>query len=496
MIKFNLLVKKAIKTVLPYGVVTYVQNRNDRKLVKEVYCTSKKIFQEYYTTKFGMTSICKNKKTIKKIIYIADERSHAGGLTDRFKGMVTLYKISKKLNVDFKIHMTSPVDLTYYLMPNKYNWVIDNNEIDYNIKESAIYRYKKGKYNYSEEEMEKIIQVLFSKWNQLHITVNTSSPDEEYGELFNELFKPTDELRTNIEYHLSNIACDFISATFRFQRLLGDFIEGRYPILSHEERIILINRCVEHLMTIYKENDYKKILVTSDSITFLNKVAEYDFVYVIPGKIAHIQYELELEKEVYMKSFLDYFLLTHSKMVYQIIDGPMYKSGFPRKAALHNYISYYPYKIKKYTYFESKKNTELKILEEISFLQTIPDVPPVCNIESIESTDEGIVLQCGKTDPQIYLKLPHPLEKPAGIPLCEVTFTNSVSGTLLIFWDYGQGFNVESITSSDLDFTTETVSVLFPVVNWKDGEKLTVFRVDPPDGSRFVLKSVRILEDR
>jgi hypothetical protein len=486
-------VNKIIKAVMPYGLVTYVQNSNDRKLIQEVYSTSKKIFKEYYIPKYGITDTCKKKKKNKQIIYIADERSHAGGLTDRFKGMVTLYKISKILNVNFKIHMTSPVDIKHHLMPNKYNWVILNDEIDYDIKESAIYRYKKGKYNYWEDEMMKIIQILLKKWNQLHITVNTSSPDEEYGELFNELFKPTDELKKNIEYHLLEIGCDFISATFRFQQLLGDFIEGNYPVLPDKERIYLIDRCLEHLITIYKENNYKKVLVTSDSITFLNKVKELDFVYVISGKIAHIQHELGLNQEIYMKSFLDYYLLTYSKMVYQVIDGQMYNSGFPRKAALHNYQSHYPYIIKKYTYLGPEKYANLKEYGELSFLQNMPHAP-IYDIESMEfERGNGIVLQCGKKDPQIYLNLPHSLEKPAGIPLCELTFTNSVSGNLQLFWDYGKGCSEENSSFSLIDILTEPQTILLPIVNWGDGTKLIGIRADPPDGSRFVLRSVRII---
>jgi hypothetical protein len=494
----NSTVKKTIRAVMPYGLVTYVQNSNNRKMIKEVYRTSKDIFNNYYIPKYGKTILSKSEKRQKKIIYMADDRSHYGGLAARLRDMVSLYRISQKMNIEFKINMTSPVNLTHYLMPNKYNWMIQNDEIIYDIKESAIYRHQKVNCIYSELEMMEIIQLMQKKWNQLHIRVNLFSPDEEYGKLFNELFRPTDELNNKINYHLSKIGCDFISVTFRFQQLLGDFIEGKegnYPVLPNTERIRLIGRCIEHLMEIYKENNYHKVLVTSDSITFLDKAKEFDFVYVIPGKIAHIAYELEFDHEIYMKSFLDYFLLTHSKMIYQVIDGQMYNSGFPYRAALHNYQSYYPYKTRHYTYLELEKYTELKTYEELSFLQNIPDVPLIYDIEIEFEKGDGIVLQCGKTDPQIYLNLPHPLEKPTGIPLCEVTYTNSASGTLQIFWDYGQGLSEENSIRCHIDHSTETVSILVPIVNWKENEKLAAFRTDPPDETKFVLKSIKILEN-
>ncbi|MDR0546556.1 MAG: hypothetical protein LBG77_03085, partial [Dysgonamonadaceae bacterium] len=80
----------------------------------------------------------------------------------------------------------------------------------------------------------------------------------------------------------------------------------------------------------------EKILVTSESITFLNEAKKFDYVYVIPGKIAHIDFSFGLDKDVYMKTFVDYFLLTHASKIYLVIDGKMYKSGFAYRASLHN----------------------------------------------------------------------------------------------------------------------------------------------------------------
>ena len=329
--------KEIIKMCLPYGFVEYLKDG-----YISAYFASKKIFEKYYAPKYGKNTFPLKEKTAKRIIYMADGRQRACGLADRLRGIVSLYKISKELNVDFKINMTSPVDLSNYLVPNKYNWIIDENEIVYNIKESVIYDF----WDQTAEHFAfQTIKSMLKKWNQMHITTNMCIADKEYGELFNELFKSSHELQGKIDCCLSEIGCDFISVTFRFQELLGDFLEECGPaVLPDAERIVLIRRCIDHLMEIYKENNYKKILVTSDSITFLNKAKEFDFVYVIPGKIAHIDHHLMFEKEVYMKSFLDYFLLTYSKMAYLVVDGQMYNSEFAYRAALHNL----PYKIKRY----------------------------------------------------------------------------------------------------------------------------------------------------
>jgi hypothetical protein len=310
-------------------------------LISEMEQTAK-IFDGYYIPKYGRTDFSKA-ETSKKIIYMADGRSYAHGLADRLRGMVSLYKISKKLNVDFRINMTSPVDLSNYLVPNKYNWTINSDEMIYDAKKAVILTFWVG--SMGEADMMKTIKFSLKKWDQLHITTNVGF-DAEYGKLFNELFKPNDELKSQIEYHLSKISCEFISASFRFLQLLGDFSEpasSAYPILPEKEQIALRERCVEHLIEIYKENNYKKIFVASDSITFLNKVKDMDFVYVVPGEVAHIN-KKGLEEDVYMKIFVDYFLLTHSKMRYLVIDGQMYESGFPQTAALHDF----PIRIKRY----------------------------------------------------------------------------------------------------------------------------------------------------
>jgi hypothetical protein len=87
------------------------------------------------------------------------------------------------------------------------------------------------------------------------------------------------------------------------------------------------------------------MLITSDSITFLNNVKALPFVYVIPGELAHIAFSLNKSNEVYMKSFVDYFLLSNAKKVYLIVDDRMYNSGFPYRAALYNNV---PYEIRQY----------------------------------------------------------------------------------------------------------------------------------------------------
>ena len=132
--------------------------------------------------------------------------------------------------------------------------------------------------------------------------------------------------------------------------------------------------------------------------------------------------------------------------------------------------------------------------KELTFLHLVLGAAQTYDIESIEFAD-GIVLQCGKTDPQIYINLPCQLEKPRGDAVCEITYTSTVAGIIQVFWDYGEGLSEENSTKEVCFSISKTKSMFLPIVNWKNDKKLLALRVDPPDGAGFVLKSVRILEE-
>jgi len=330
------LIKKIIKFCIPYGLFILLKYSNTT-----TYFRSKNIFKKYYSKKNNQIQKHYIINYSKKIIYMADGRTSVGGLTDRFAGITSLYEISRDFGADFKINFTNPFNLTDYLIPNKYEWTINDCDIIYNAKQSAIYEFSTNDYY---RDTRNKIQKLLKCYNQLHITTNAWYAYAEYADIFNLLFKPAPELKNLIDYNLSQIGNDFISATFRFQALLGDFYEGEYPVLPEQEKSELLNRCLAHLEEIHADETGEKILVTSDSVTFLNAVKKYDFVYIIPGVIAHIDYSSGLTKDFYIKSFVDYFLLTLSKKLYLIIDGQMYKSGFAYRASLHRNS----YIIKKY----------------------------------------------------------------------------------------------------------------------------------------------------
>jgi hypothetical protein len=83
------------------------------------------------------------------------------------------------------------------------------------------------------------------------------------------------------------------------------------------------------------------LLVTADSTTFLKRAAQIDGVHIIPGTLIHMDgqkhHAPKDQYEVYLKSFLDFYMLSEAQKIYRIDTPQMYKSQFPVYAAkMHN----------------------------------------------------------------------------------------------------------------------------------------------------------------
>lgn len=152
-----------------------------------------------------------------------------------------------------------------------------------------------------------------------------------------------------LEEHLESIKKDignnYYAAVFRFQNLLGDFKEYHYKSLDDKDKAQeLINKCMESIMNLRKEHGNKPLLITSDSVTFLKKVAKIQGVHIIPGKLIHMDGQKDNipdnSFEIYMKSFLDFYMLCGAEKIYRIGTPYMYPSEFPVYAAKVNNIPF------------------------------------------------------------------------------------------------------------------------------------------------------------
>ncbi|GHS98207.1 hypothetical protein FACS1894139_18530 [Planctomycetales bacterium] len=174
-------------------------------------------------------------------------------------------------------------------------------------------------------------------YRQLHCYTNWGIAGIDFRENFTRLFKPNAALQAQLDYWTAQIGGAYISVSFRFLKLIGDFVDVDTVLpLPPPERDALINRCLCHLSDIYEQEKggIKRVLVCSDSATFLQAAAQLPFVFSVPGNIRHIDRDRSCDNDAAMKAFVDYFLISRAQKIFLVIDGQMRNSGFPHSAAL------------------------------------------------------------------------------------------------------------------------------------------------------------------
>lgn len=283
---------------------------------------------------------CKNSKPL--VIYMANGFTDHAGLSDRFKGMTSIYGWCKKNKIDFRIHHTSPFELSNYLVPNSYNWYINNDEICYNKHWSSVNHAMLNHLVFDQIASGKIVE-LQTKWlnkrlsrikKQHHVYTNFYPENNlAFGSYFQELFKPSPRLEELIQSQIKSIGKSFISISFRFVQLLGDFHDCDGETLLYEEQQKLISRSLTVIKNLRRIHpDVSHILVTTDSPTFLHLANQISYVYIIEGEIGHINFNNS--DDVNIKTFLDFYMIAHANKVFLAKSEKMYKSDFARCASM------------------------------------------------------------------------------------------------------------------------------------------------------------------
>ncbi|MDR0231337.1 MAG: hypothetical protein LBI82_04380 [Dysgonamonadaceae bacterium] len=275
-------------------------------------------------------------------IMVFDGKFFHGGLADRLKGIVSTFQYCYINNIEFRIKHTYPFDLSNYLPPNEYDWTLKlSDKISYHLLEV--------KYaNFIGKSLFKRLIKLNTK-KQIHCYANWNAVPElntyyqtnyQWGELFKKLFKPTEELTNLVLDCKSKIGGPYICAVFRFQQLLGDFREYDYTELENSKKDELIEKCRQAIINLQNTSDCEKILVTSDSVLFLQNILGLEDVYTFPSKVVHIDTVEGESHNVYLKSFFDFYMLSEGIKIYSMGTDLMYKTEFPLYAAQLNNIPF------------------------------------------------------------------------------------------------------------------------------------------------------------
>lgn len=284
-----------------------------------------------------------SRKTV--VFVVTAETTFNMGLADRLRGVTSVYKICKELGVAFKLYFKVP-NMIDYLEPNEYDWRIDDQELCYDT--SLTYPCTLLTYHANLNSrlqsfaQSRILKYYIRKpYQQIHVHTNMIASEKEYGVLFRELFKPTPLLQEQLDIHLPRLGGEktYIAMVYRFRQLLGDLEDGG-DLLPEEQREPYLLRAVACVEREHERRPNERILVTSDSKTFISRIRELPYVYTLPGEVVHMGVTTNADKLTYLKSFLDYYMLSYAHTVISVRDKKMYHSGFAYRAAKLNDARY------------------------------------------------------------------------------------------------------------------------------------------------------------
>ena len=271
------------------------------------------------------------------IIARVDGSTFHGGLADRWKGIVSLYAIAKATGRDFRIHYTFPFELKEFQVPATYDWRLTDGELSKRVSRICLKRMT------ANPKIDRMLHLPPDK--QIHCYANRDWVEEvntcfhtdyTWGDLFQELFRPTERVNKVLESYKAILLEPYIAVAVRLQNLFGDFTEYEYQPTDVTRQKEISKICRSYLEQLYAHKQIS-ILVTSDSKLFSQEMADLPFVVCTTGQAAHADTGIEAPSEQYLKSFVDFYLLANAQEVYCVGTKEMYPSEFPQYAAkVHN----------------------------------------------------------------------------------------------------------------------------------------------------------------
>lgn len=277
----------------------------------------------------------RSKFTTQTYVFMIDGKTIHGGMSDRFRGAMSIYSYCKKYNKQFKICWTYPFNLQDYLQPASVKWIAERNDLSFNLRDVSVKFF--NTYTGLDGKPEEYYSLLKSKKKEIHVYSNISIEEELYSDYFKELFVPVPRLQSQIDNCIEEIGRKYVSVTFRFIGLLGDFKDDT-RWLKNESGMCpeeYIERCMECIDNLHAQYPNYRILVTADSPKFLKAAESISYVYVIPGNIVHMDFTDEGDYTLHLKPFVDFYMVSMAEKCFIYHIGEMFKyTRFAKTAAL------------------------------------------------------------------------------------------------------------------------------------------------------------------
>ena len=281
-------------------------------------------------------------KGTKTVVAMHNGWVEGGGLADRLRGIVSTYLLCKELCLPFRLHFVQPFPLESFLVPNTYDWRIRPSDLRYTQPYTTPIAFEVGNDTPFQARKQKAWlkqQIAHAPGKQVHIYTNAMfAYHEGYGEAFRELFKPSEPLQAAIEEQRQALGFRYVSVSTRFMGALGDFKDTvKISPLPPDKQQQLIHTCLQQIEHIHHQHPTLKVLVNSDSNTFLRHAESLPYVYTIPGTIIHLDVTEQPTASLYKtyeKTLLDFFMIANAQCIYRLHTRWMRPSGFPYAASL------------------------------------------------------------------------------------------------------------------------------------------------------------------
>ena len=273
--------------------------------------------------------ICISKPQI--IIFFEDGNGiHYPGLVDRLKAIVGMYHIATVNEFDFKIVHTASFLLEDYLLPNKVKWVCSSDQVSSKIGQFTFLDYNPfvpaPVLNHDIKQYHTYFHIGYSILEENHV----ENWEEIWRRQFWTLFMKSPYLQSIID--LNKPSNHFVSIHLRFVNALENFEKGYPSNLSSDEKQKLIHDCMIEIEKIERKHKNLKIVVFSDSASFLNIARDRGFCTLDSDALGHVSFQSN--RETMDKTFTDFFVMSESSFIYSIRGRSLYNSVFAKYASI------------------------------------------------------------------------------------------------------------------------------------------------------------------
>ena len=278
------------------------------------------------------------------VYFIIDPNISHPGLIDRLKAIVGTYYVAKQNGFDFKIIFTHPFLLNDYLDCTGQHWVASFDDLSYSLKNTRLLAYNGGgKVPKLNKNVKQYHVYCYIGYDILHEN-RIENGEQIWRELFETLFEPSPIVKQALQSYQNLQSEGYVAVHLRFVNALEQFEENQFNFLSLEQQEQLIQRCLAAIREIINRYPARRIVVFSDSTLFLNRVRKTLPVIVLDGEIGHVSFAAT--KDVVLKAFVDFHMMSKAEVIIRILGAEMYVSAFSYYAAVLGKIERIDYWLK------------------------------------------------------------------------------------------------------------------------------------------------------